>query len=68
MWNCIEGRGPFGADRDRCCKRNERQLCGVIASGAVAGPRQPNLYDGLLSGIDHVAHTTVEVNKIMAAA
>ncbi|WP_171123259.1 MULTISPECIES: CDF family Co(II)/Ni(II) efflux transporter DmeF [unclassified Ruegeria] len=40
----------------------------VIVSVASTAPRSPDEYKSLLGGIDHVAHTTVEVNKIVAAA
>ncbi|MEX0350848.1 MAG: CDF family Co(II)/Ni(II) efflux transporter DmeF [Paracoccaceae bacterium] len=40
----------------------------VIVSVASTAPRSPDEYKSLLGGIDHVAHTTVEVNKIEAAA
>ncbi|WP_037317794.1 CDF family Co(II)/Ni(II) efflux transporter DmeF [Ruegeria halocynthiae] len=40
----------------------------VIVSVASTAPRSPDEYKSLLGGIDHVAHTTVEVNKIMATA
>lgn len=40
----------------------------VIVSVASTAPRTPDEYKSLLGGIDHVAHTTVEVNKIVAAA
>lgn len=38
----------------------------VIVSVASTAPRSPDEYKSLLAGIDHVAHTTVEVNKIVA--
>jgi cation diffusion facilitator family transporter len=40
----------------------------VIVSVASTAPRSTYEYKSLLGGIDHVAHTTVEVNKIVAAA
>lgn len=65
-------RGAIESDTDKITDLHIWQVgpgyYSVIVSVASTAPRSPDEYKSLLGGIDHVAHTTVEVNKIVAAA